>query len=73
MAYDSRLPQTCAAFHPCDRRPILLKRGERGYWDVPNIDPDGYNARRMITHEEKEAMEIGSVFGFHVRGAWLPE
>ena len=63
------LPKLCALRNLTDGKPIIVKRGETGYWPAPNIDPDAFNARRGITPAQVEAMRIGSMFGFHVPGA----
>jgi len=64
------LPKICAVRHPHNNRPIVVRRGIRGYWPLPpHFDVDGWNARRGITAAQVAAMEIGSVFGFFVPGA----
>lgn len=63
------LPQFAAARLPTDGSPILLKRGERGYWIVEGMDPDAFNKQRGISHAQVEAMVAGSMFGFDVPGA----
>jgi len=63
------LPDLCASRLPTDNTPILIKRGQMGYYPAPNIDPDEFNAERGITDAQKQAMEAGSMFGWHVPGA----
>jgi len=63
------LPESCALHSMTDGKPILVKRGEIGYWAAPNIDVDGYNSRKGITPAQKDAMQTGSVFGFNIPGA----
>lgn len=63
------LPDMCAAAHPTDQAPILIRRGERGFYPAPGIDVGGYNARHGITDKQVECMLIGSMFGWEVPGA----
>ena len=68
-----RLPPMCAANHPTDNRPIIIKRGESGFYDClrPDFDVASFNARHGVTVAQREAMEIGSMFGWHVPGVEL--
>lgn len=68
-AYNTKLPDLCAARLPIDNSPILIRRGERGYHPAPGLDVDAYNARHNISEAVAEAMLIGSMFGWHVPGA----
>jgi hypothetical protein len=64
------LPQFAAARLPSDDTPVLIMRGERGYWPwPPGIDPDAFNKQRGISAAQVEAMVCGSMFGFEVPGA----
>ncbi len=64
------LPRRCALHNAANGSPIMVARGERGYWNLrPGFDVDGYNERRGITAAQIEAMEIGSMFGFDAPGA----
>ena len=63
------LPKLCALSDLVTGNTIMVKRGETGYWQMPHIDADGYNARHGITPAQVRAMETGSHFGFHVPGA----
>jgi hypothetical protein len=59
---DNKLPEICASFHPTTGKPILIKRGERGYWPTWDaFDVDGFNEHRGVTAAQREAMEIGSM------------
>ena len=65
-----KLPPLCAARHPTDGTPIVLKRGVRGYFPAsPRLDVDAFNSRHGITPAQVEAMEIGSHCGWDVPGA----
>jgi len=67
-----KLPPLCAARHPTDGTPIVLKRGVRGYLPAsPRLDVDAFNSCHGITLAQVEAMEIGSHFGWNVPGADL--
>ena len=60
-----KLPPLCAARHPTDGTPIVLKRGVRGYLPAsPRLDVDAFNSCHGITPAQVEAMEIGSHFGW---------
>jgi len=49
---------------------IAVRKGERGYWPMPNIkNPDAWNERHGITKAQAEAMQVGSMFGFDCPGA----
>ena len=72
------LPETCFATLPGQGSLIIIKRGETGYyrsdWDtgdkVQNQEiADFHNRRRGITPAQVEAMQVGSMCGFHVPGA----
>jgi hypothetical protein len=63
------LPKVCAAHSPGDNAPILIRRGERGYFPAPGIDVDAFNARHGVTEAQREAMLAGSMFGFDCPGA----
>ena len=66
----NKLPELCASINPTDGTPIMIRRGVSGYYPAPRtLDVDGYNARRGITAAQREAMEIGSMFGWEVPGA----
>ena len=60
----AELPPMCAAHHPTTGKPILLRRGEYGYWPaMPGLDVDAYNARHGVTPAQREAMLAGSLPG----------
>lgn len=65
-----KLPVECAARHPSDNSPMLVKRGVAGYWPMlPGFDVDGFNARHGISPAQVQAMTIGSMFGWDCPGA----
>jgi len=65
-----RLPRECAARLAMDDSPILIKRGESGYFPLaPATDVDKFNADRGITEAQVNAMEAGSMFGWECPGA----
>lgn len=72
------LPENCFATLPGTGELIILKRGETGYyrsdWDTgdkaQNQELAAYhNRRRGINSAQVEAMQVGSMCGFHVPGA----
>lgn len=68
---DMTLPEICAHRNLEDGAAIFIKRGEAGYYKPENrIDPNAYNELRHITPEQREAMYVGSLFGWDVPGAY---
>jgi hypothetical protein len=65
-----KLPELCASRLLTDGSPIMLKRGVKGYWPMPEgFDVEGFNERKGISAKIKLCMEIGSMRGFDVPGA----
>lgn len=66
----AKLPEICAALLQEDRSPILLKRGVPGYWPAPMLrgvdQVRAFNERQGITSAQVNAMQHGSIFGWHV-------
>lgn len=69
------LPDVCYAVHPADDCEVVaVKNGEMGYWPVCEMPtPEraaGWvarmNGRLGVTAAQAEAMQAGSVFGFHL-------
>jgi hypothetical protein len=62
----AKLPDLCAARHPTDRSPILIRRGVAGYWPLhPDTDVEAFNARNGgATAAQVEAMLCGSMWGW---------
>jgi hypothetical protein len=69
------LPELCYALLETEKRAIIIKRGEKGYYQTDW--PDGYtqemidnlNQRLGVTKAQAEAMHVGSMFGWSVPGA----
>jgi hypothetical protein len=67
---EEKLPAICAAHHPTDNSPVMIRRGETGYYPAqPWLNIDAFNSARGITGAQVEAMLIGSMFGWNVPGA----
>ena len=62
------LPAFCMSRLHSTGEPILIKRGETGFYPS-DFDPDEFNESRGITPAQVAAMEMGSMFGWHVPGA----
>ncbi|RJG53188.1 hypothetical protein D0Z70_17375 [Sphingobium terrigena] len=70
LAVLDRLPEMCATHLPETGEPIVIKRGETGYWPLP----DGMTVDRINTTFEARpaqlaAMLAGSMFGWDIPGA----
>jgi hypothetical protein len=63
------IPAICYSRLLEDDSPIMIKRGETGYWPAPGIDVDAENERLGVTPNQREAMTMGSMFGWGVPGA----
>lgn len=65
-----KLPPKCASRLLTDNSPIMICRGESGYYPLkPSFDVDGYNARHGVSAAHRAAMDIGSAFGWEVPAA----
>lgn len=79
----AKLPLLCIAYLACNpvgRRIVAIRRGERGYYPT-NFDDSHLteeeitdlvgvlNGRLGVTPREKEAMIVGSMFGWDMPGA----
>lgn len=70
IALLDRLPVMCATRNLDTGEAIILKRGESGYWTLPEgFTIDSFNAALAPTPSQIAAMEIGSAFGWDVPGA----
>lgn len=70
IALLDRLPLMCATRNLETGEAILLKRGESGFWPLPNdMTVERFNAAFAPTPAQIAAMEIGSAFGWDVPGA----
>ncbi len=66
----TKLPVACAARNPTNNKPIIIKRGERGYFPAAeDLNIQMFNRRLNVTAAQVEAMLVGSMFGFDVPGA----
>lgn len=74
---DPRLPEFCATRLNTDNSPIILRRGETGYWPgsylsiVDDEDIAHFNEKHGASAGAVKAMEFGSMFGWHTPGAKL--
>ena len=74
----NELPETCLATLPGMGDLIVIRRGETGYyrsdWETGDKEKnqeiaDLHNRKRGITPAQVQAMQVGSMCGFHVPGA----
>ncbi len=70
----AKLPETCYSVSLIDETTIVLKRGETGYYEtgygVQGEDAvNSLNARMGVSRQQRAAMELGSMVGFHAPGA----
>ena len=70
------LPELCMSRLPADGRPILILRGEAGYYEITPrekgerpMTPEQFNKANGITEAQLSAMRVGSLFGWNVPGA----
>ena len=78
LLLENTVPMACFAVYPSDKRMVtIIKRGESGYWCSHREDTelaaqryvDSQNRALHVSDLEREAMQIGSMFGWHVPGA----
>jgi hypothetical protein len=70
MNYFDKLPVVCMSKLWTDGSPIIIKRGESGYYPAqPDSNPDDFNKFYGVTPAQVAAMEIGSMCGWEVPGA----
>lgn len=66
-----KLPELCYDVHDVTGAPVILKRGETGFYetDWPALHAEEVvtrkNAALGVTPAQREAMKAGSLFGFH--------
>jgi len=80
----SKLPAKCYAVLLTNDHLIMIKAGESGYYRLPQDFPkrecainnlsmdqlaEAWNKEMGVTPAQREAMEIGSMFGWEVPGA----
>lgn len=68
-----QLPFECYALMPTDNTPVLIRKGEPGYYPIsPRITKElamEFNQRSGVTPAQVEAMLAGSMFGWNVPAA----
>ena len=70
LAVLDRLPEMCATHLPETGDPIVIKRGERGYWPLPDgMSVNGINTTFAATPPQIAAMLAGSMFGWDIQAA----
>lgn len=70
IAIVDMLPEMCATHLGGTREPIVIKRGESGYWPLPDgMTVEEINTLFAATPAQIAAMEAGSMFGWTVPGA----
>ncbi|SKA18045.1 hypothetical protein SAMN02745126_04019 [Enhydrobacter aerosaccus] len=66
-------PEFCYAILPGRKRAvILIKRGEEGYWPEHGMtveEAERRNGLFNVTPAMRTAMQVGSMFGWHLPGA----
>lgn len=66
----AKLPEMCGAHLAGTGEPIVIKRGEKGYWPMPDgMTVETINETFGATPAQVAAMEAGSMFGWEVPGA----
>lgn len=66
----AKLPAECLTRHPETGAVIAIWRGERGYWNVPQVlEPETFNRVRRISPDQVTAMENGARYGWDVPAA----
>lgn len=68
------LPDLCVVAHPQNDDPVIIKRGEDGFYPITysDLSPDqaaNFNASVGVTREQERAMLTGSMFGWDTPGA----
>tara|TARA_R110000868_G_scaffold409899_1_gene696444 strand:- start:37107 stop:37355 length:249 start_codon:yes stop_codon:yes gene_type:complete len=71
---DSRLPLMCVASHPETGKPIVIRRGSRGYWlwALGEAAAKAFNSRYHVTDAMLDRMIVGCMIGWDAPGARLP-
>lgn len=68
---DMSLPELAASRNLEDGQPVIIKRGESGFYpQSASFDPNVFNAQHGVTPAQREAMVLGSAFGWDVPGAY---
>ncbi len=72
------LPHVCVSYHPSSGGIVALKLGSMGYWPISiaelgyeeGVTVDHINEQMGVDAAQRQAMEAGAMFGFHVPGAF---
>ena len=60
-----KLPQSCALIHIATGGPVVIHRGESGFYQMPDdFNVGEYNISKGATIPQVKAMEAGSMFGW---------
>jgi hypothetical protein len=70
----AKLPPHCATWVESEKCAGIITRGESGYYPTKTLmktakDVDRFNSLLGVTTAQREAMEAGSMFGFHCGAA----
>lgn len=69
---NDNLPMRAAVMVPGQNMAGLVDRGDHGYIPMPSwsaLQADAWNERHGVSHAQREAMLVGSMFGWEVPGA----
>lgn len=67
-----KLPEVCAVYHPTTNEPVLVRRGEPGYYEVlqtPGFSVEKFNYANGVSSPQQSAMLHGCMFGWSVPAA----
>lgn len=77
--YENKLPKYCYGVNLSEKKVIILKKNESGYYlaewgpfntiEEAKSIADKYNERLGVTKAQASAMSVGSMFGWDVPGA----
>lgn len=64
------LPDFCYSELKSTGELIIIKNGEKGYYPSDYMgDADTLNQRMGVSKGQRKAMDMGSMFGWHTKGA----
>ena len=72
LSSEAGLPMHCYSTHPETKKPILISYAEQGFYPVripEGSTVESFNKALGVTPAQRQAMEIGSMFGWRVPGA----
>lgn len=68
-----KLPHSCATRDDFQKRPIIIVKGQTGFYSAQHLKTDEdiarYNEERGVEPHHVEAMRMGSLYGWHTQGA----